>query len=342
MVMTLRQQQLLLTALVITAGIATLLTSSAVGAYLFFSAQLDNHFDVPGFSLLIFGVIIAPIMFVWIVWRLAGRFARQTFDPLFTSLGLTASSYLRRGRQYHGTYHGRAVDMFILPTQIQQLSTGLVIAGASNASLPVYAGHRLELFMDGASHTRAVISGVHNSFPVNQATQLSLRLGQQLVQGAVLRLMKPTMPSVTVPLTDSKLEGCAATTIDGNWLTQALTVNAVREPLNRLMTIRKYAYSSNLQIQPDYYALQGRIDKRYITTELLHGWLDDLSQLRDAIETAPAPTITDQASQAEFNTRKNRNALAKKAMLGVIVFFAVLILFIGAAIALIMWYEFGR
>jgi len=326
-----RLQQLSIIAVVLSLWFILLFSSTGMSAYFFFSIYIDQHsFSIVWFVVLLIALIGEPILLTITIWRLAGWFAKQTFDPLFASLGLTAASYLGRGRQYHGNYRGQVVDIFLLPIQIRQISPLLVLAGASTASLPVYAGHRLEIFVAGHSRTRAVLSGVHQTFPVNQATQLSLRFGQNLIQA---------LPRQTIDLTDPALAGCTASAIDAVWFEQLLQNPKFQTPLHSLVSIKQYAYSYNLQIQPDYYSLQTRINKRYLTANFIQHLIDDLLQLGSITEASSQPTITDQATGSEFNLRKDRSKLTRWAIVVMLTLLVMLLLFIGAAIMLIGWYE---
>jgi hypothetical protein len=107
-------------------------------------------------NILIFLVIITvpPILASRIIFALSRKFAAETFDPLFAFLKLNASPYLR-GRQYHGIWKNRQLDIYLHPLQRQRY---LPLANGSNLRTTVYNGHMVEFFLESNLGTHFAIA----------------------------------------------------------------------------------------------------------------------------------------------------------------------------------------
>ncbi len=69
----------------------------------------ERFFLFIGLFVVFFLFVMAAVVGIGVL--VISRRARQ-FDAAFTPLGLTGSGYLTNGRQYHGTYLGRQVDVY--------------------------------------------------------------------------------------------------------------------------------------------------------------------------------------------------------------------------------------
>lgn len=99
--------------------------------------------------------VLPSVLVVIVVKRLSRRRAKATWDSIFENLNLNGlqlegGPYLS-GRQYHGTLLGREVHIYLHPVR-KQHHTALV--NGDTLRIQQYAGHVLEIFLEGKVGTR--------------------------------------------------------------------------------------------------------------------------------------------------------------------------------------------
>lgn len=212
------------------------------------------------FSLLLFGIM------VWGIWARQKR--NQQLDDAFVPLGLQPRNYLLSGRQYAGTYRGRAVNVYFH------------ISGGRYLRTPV-----LEIFTRGNFRTRLGIG----------SSNVLTRIG-----GALTR-----QQAISIP--DPVYDGLLIYPLDESWARNLLSNPFVRTALGHLVQenagVRALVYSPEaVSLTIRYFGLD------LITPASVREWFQDLATLAEIAENQLPPTVTAQATKMEQNAMTNRGA----------------------------------
>lgn len=213
------------------------------------------------FALIMFGVMI------WGIWARQRR--NQQLDEAFVPLGLQPRNYLLTGRQYAGTYRGRAVNVYFH------------ISGGRYLRTPV-----LEIFTRGNFRTRLGIG----------SSNVLTRIG-----GALTR-----QQAISVP--DPVYDGLLIYPLDESWTRNLLSSPFVRTALGHLVGTENAGVRA-LVYSPDAVSLTIRhFGLDLITPVAAREWFQDLATLAEIAENQLPPTVTAQATKMEQNAITNRGA----------------------------------
>lgn len=219
-----------------------------------------------GCFLFLFFVLMVGIM-LWGLWVRQKR--NQQLDGAFTPWGLQPRNYLISGRQYSGTYRGRAVNLYFH------------VSGGRYVRTPV-----LEIFVRGNIRTRLGLG----------SSNVLTRLGGTLTRQKALSIDDPIY------------EGVLIYPLDESWARTLLANPFVRTALTHLLGkdtpgVRAVVYT------PDAVSLTLRhFGLDLITPSAAREWLEDLTALAEQAEKQLPPTITAESSKIEQNAIANRGA----------------------------------
>lgn len=248
----------------------------------------QDEFPVPQAGLWLAVVIGCAICATKIVQRQSSRFAAETFDPEFRWSGLQASSYLSNGRQYHGLWQGRAIDVYLTP---KNRRTTIEIPGNHHLALSQYHGHTLDIYLEAPVRTRGTVStgvigkGLRVTPDTHNANVWTLRVG----------------------------EGeCVASGEDVEWLHTFFAREKVREALAQLCTQEISTSPFSVQLTPKAFWLHTRVSKKLLVQSRLQSWVRALEALASEVQDAEPARIQSQESLLEYTVRRNRSVWMNK------------------------------
>lgn len=289
-------------------------------------------------------VTIPAVLGTWFITRVSRSFAAQTFDPLFTPVGLRASPYLIYGRQYHGEIEGRKVDVYLSPTQRQRTFAtlpGMTVAGTT------YFGHVIQIYVEAKSNGKMALSQLAAKLPktttvdvpsniINTAQDWMFTHGlkaavSQIAQQYNVATFSPTQP---------EFQGLSVATFDRPWAECVLDDSKTISAAQPLVDVASQTIMFSLQALPASVKLAMHLSKELMTPEAVQSWFANLVRFAQAIESGPQPSVTFQETASEHAVRTNPTVYARRAILLVVSFF--ILLGLGFCLFLYAMYYFGE
>lgn len=233
-------------------------------------------------------VIGCAILATKIVQRQSSVFAAETFDPQFRWSGLQAAPYLSNGRQYHGLWQGRAIDIYLTP---KNRRTTVEIPGNHHLALTQYQGHTIDIYLEAPVRTRAAISngivgkGIRFSPDQNDphVWTLSIGAGQCTISGE-----------------------------DTDWLRAFFAREKVHDALTELFTQEVSTSPFSIQLTPKALWLHTRVSKKILVQPRLQTWTRALEALASEAQDAEPARVQSEESLFEYTIRRNRSVWMNK------------------------------
>ena len=237
---------------------------------------LTDHFDsntafllTMGLGLMVLFAIVAPVL-AYAIWVLLRR--RSQLDAVFMPLGLAGSGLNLSGRQYHGAFQGRRVDVYYIP------DTGGLRAFGPPTKLDLYLATPLKTSL--AVVTRDAV------------TEAAARLTKQ-----------PELRPADADWANRDIYA-----LDSAWSGALLADPAAKTAILRLTTDQGALELRQFILRPEALHLSLlRFPQSVLTPQIAQGWLDDLLLTARVAESLPPPTQTEQASGLERVVRTDRN-----------------------------------
>lgn len=280
----------------------------------------------------------------WFISRISRSFAAETFDPLFTPLGLRASPYIIYGRQYHGQINGRKVDVYLNPTQRQRTFAtlpGMTVTGAT------YFGHVLQIYVEAKSTGKMAMSQLAAKLPqtktanvpsniINTAQDWMFTHGLKAATSQISQQYNVT----TFTPTQAELKGLSIATFDRPWAEQVCENADIMTSAQPLLALASQTIMFTLQALPASVKLAMHLSKELMTPEAVQSWFTNLVRFAHAIEAGPQPSVTFQETASEHAIRTNPTVYARRAIFLVVSFF--ILLGLGFCLFLYTMYYFGQ
>lgn len=291
---------------------------------------------------LLFFLITPAVIGTKIIYAISRKFAVQTFDPLFSPLGLNGSPYFLQGRQYHGTVEGRRVDIYLHSITRQRS----FVTYPDSARAQVYFGHVLQMYVEARSQGKLALSLIGNTLPTAGAT---IDLPSHLINKTSDWIFTHGLKTMTDKLTPkgihtfhpsaSGLRDLTVTTFDESWAEKFCSDTKVLEPARELAQLAPHSLMFSLQVLPSSVKLATHIHKQLMFPDGIQTWLNNLVRFAVAVESAPQPSITFQETPAEFITRTNPQVYMHKAILILVALFVFLGLGFGGLFSLLYLFD---
>lgn len=263
-----------------------------------FGTDLKQIFEVEpttsAIAKLVAVLVIFPSIAMLGINRMSRRFAAETFDPFFAFLGLTGSSYLR-GRQWHGTWQGRQLHIYLNPLQ---KNTYVPLTTGTPLRLTTYDGHVLEIFMDSAVGTHFALAA-----------------------GTRVPAMKNEVEGFDVSFSRAK---------DLAWAKDVL--KKVAGPIKELLAAGKTLPMVTVEGVPGAMVFKTHLSKTAFSEKAVKEWVTTLLEITEGIESARKPATIQSETPMERWTRVNRGALHLMGGLGCLLGLVVLLGGIGGLV----------
>lgn len=343
----LRQRQLLITWLTVPILVILVVTMPALFTWFVLPDVITGDAPPQVWQIIafIFILIVPATVFTMVVMRISHGFAKQTFDPIFTPLGLKGSSYLNNGRQYHGIVQNRQVDIYLHPVMRQR--SFVTLPGAQIQAM-TYFGHVIQIYVEAKSTGKFGLSLLGSKLPSgNTAIDVPSALINNIQDIIFKRGLSFAVQVVTAANQvasfhpeQTALQNLTVTTPDRPWAERLLADEKVVEPLKRLALLAPQSAMFTVQALPASVKIAMHLHKQLLTKQTTSSWLQDLVLFADAVESGPQSSVTFTETRMEHIARTNPGYFTKYAILGVVGFF--LCITLGMALLFLTLAYFGQ
>lgn len=343
---TLRRQQLITTWLAVPILIILCVGTPVLALVFIFSDFMQGGAQPQVWQILVFLVIVTvpAILLTVAIFKILHHFAAQTFDPLFTTLGLKGSGYLNTGRQFHGKIDGRRVDVYLHPVTRQR--SFVTLPGAQVQGM-TYFGHIMQIYVEAKSTGRFGLSLLGAKLPTgNSAIDLPSAMLNNIQdtifnQGLsiVARAVTTASQATTFQPAASGLHELTATTFDQLWAERLLATETAVEPLKRLARLAPKSAMFTVQALPASVKIALHLHKELLTEKTIQEVMAALVQFAAAVESAPQPSVTFSESRLEYLTRTNPGYFTRYVYLGLAAFFILLLVGMGVFFSTLYYFD---